>query len=499
MSKLSDFFSQKSREAGSGKHSRRTNGKRTNGDGDHFALENVSDVGTRIGEENESLRNLLFDTGRQIGELDDLKDAFDKLVTPFNNTLRALEQEKSQNLSLERMLAENRSAYETLQTEFYQVEKKATLFESESERLREDLELARETARGLESNRSELSNLIASQNAQIFELERQSSKETAQRRSLSENELTLTKQLDAAEKRISELEGELAAARERHTFLEDEKRSLQTAVDQSHNETARLTRRLTESENVLTATRSQLGKVEANFAEAYSERGRLAAALDEANEKHQAEHNSLNMRLDGLQSRAATAEKLLAEARQNLIARIEEVRAFDRKSVEATIARNSADKRHAEIEAMHDARERRIKELEQSRAALAERTNALTKILKARETALARAEEKIQSLTEHTGHLEADIQVSRTNIEKRAEDLNSSLQSERMERAVLEGALEAAHKDNSRLQSKVAALRSTLRRGAPLDESPPSAPDNEDAPRSRKGKCSDLVERIIKS
>ena len=92
---------------------------------------------------------------------------------------------------------------------------------------------------------------------------------------------------------------------------------------------------------------------------------------------------------------------------------------------------------------------------------MSERTNALTKTLKSRETALARAEEKIAALTERNGHLEADIQVSRTNIEKRVEDLNSALQRERMERAVVEGALEAARKDNSRLQSEVAALRST--------------------------------------
>ena len=90
----------------------------------------------------------------------------------------------------------------------------------------------------------------------------------------------------------------------------------------------------------------------------------------------------------------------------------------------------------------------------------------MTKTLKTRETALARAEEKIAALTERNGHLEADVQVSRTNIEKRVEELNSALQRERMERAVVEGALEAARKDNSRLQSEVAALRSTLRRGA---------------------------------
>jgi hypothetical protein len=71
----------------------------------------------------------------------------------------------------------------------------------------------------------------------------------------------------------------------------------------------------------------------------------LSAVLDEAKEQHQAERSNLNMRLDALQSRAATAERLLSEARQNLIARTEEVRAFDRKSVEATISRNNSEKR----------------------------------------------------------------------------------------------------------------------------------------------------------
>jgi cell shape-determining protein MreC len=60
--------------------------------------------------------------------------------------LRALEQVKSQNMSLSGMLTEARTSYETLLTEFYQVERKATVFEAEVERLREDLELARETA-----------------------------------------------------------------------------------------------------------------------------------------------------------------------------------------------------------------------------------------------------------------------------------------------------------------------------------------------------------------
>lgn len=49
---------------------------------------------------------------------------------------------------------------------------------------------------------------------------------------------------------------------------------------------------------------------------------------------------------------------------------------------------------------------------------------------------------------------------------------------------MVEGALEAARKDNSRLQSEVAALRSTLRRGAPVEDVPvpPVEAANDEAP-----------------
>jgi len=104
-------------------------------------------------------------------------------------------------------------------------------------------------------------------------------------------------------------------------------------------------------------------------------------------------------------------------------------------------------------------------------------------------------EDRIAALTERNGHLEADIQISRTNIEKRVEDLNSALQRERMERAVVEGALEAARKDNSRLQGEVAALRSTLRRGAPLDDTTPVPPteaaNDETPPKGKRAKTAE--------
>jgi chromosome segregation ATPase len=197
-----------------------------------------------------------------------------------------------------------------LRTEFYRIEKQATAGGAEAEKLRVDLELAHEANRALETTTVELSNEISDRRAQIYELEHQLTHETTERRTLGENHRTLQAQYDSAEKRNVELEGEIADMRVKLALLDDDKRSLQVAVDKGFDEAARLGRAPTESENALTATCAQLGKIETNFAEVYAERGQLAVAPDEIREQRQAEQNSLNMRLEGLQSRAATAERL---------------------------------------------------------------------------------------------------------------------------------------------------------------------------------------------
>src|SRR5215468_10831032 len=78
----------------------------------------LADIGARVGEENEALRNLLIDTDRRIGALDDLKDAFRNLVEPIGSALLALEQEKTDNVGLRNALAELRAGHESVRSEF---------------------------------------------------------------------------------------------------------------------------------------------------------------------------------------------------------------------------------------------------------------------------------------------------------------------------------------------------------------------------------------------
>src|SRR4051794_23033312 len=82
------------------------------------SLSGFADLGARIGEENESLRNLLLDTEHQFGAIHELEDTFRKLVQPLHTVLTTLEQQKAINSSLNGSLATLRFSHEQLHREF---------------------------------------------------------------------------------------------------------------------------------------------------------------------------------------------------------------------------------------------------------------------------------------------------------------------------------------------------------------------------------------------
>src|SRR5581483_4549163 len=190
--------------------------------------EGFSEAGARIGEENEELRNLISEAGRKVGELDEIKQAFGRIVDPINKTLRALEQEKSRSLSLSGTLGEHRTALEALRGDFTRVEKKALSLEKDNERLKEEIEIAQHTMRGFESNRIEITNEISVARAEVGDLQQRLAAENAQRVSLSDDNRTLGEHAKAADKRITQLEAEIVTTQQKLALSEDERRSLQT-------------------------------------------------------------------------------------------------------------------------------------------------------------------------------------------------------------------------------------------------------------------------------
>lgn len=418
-----------------------------------------SALGAQIGGDNEALRNLLLDANAKIGELDTIKAAVGKLVDPVSKTLRALEAEKSEKISLQTVLNNTRTAYGKLRNEAAELEKRLQAAEQDAAAVRQELTATQNVLRSVEATKAEIAIDVAARRAQIADLEGRLAHEAGESTVLRDENRRLDERATTLSKRIIALEADLNAARQRLMMADDEKRAQNVTLDKMSADAARLTRKISETEQALNAAQSRLRQVEGNFAEMSNERGRLAAALDEAHERHGHESTSQRMRYEALQARATATDSLLIEARDHLQKRAEDMRELDRRFSDMAVERDALQTRIAELEAERLRRESEFKETEQMRATLMERSGALTRAFNAKEGALARAEENVAALQAQLASAARERSNDRATAEQAIEELKAALQREKLDRAVVEGALETARKDFARVMREVMSLQ----------------------------------------
>lgn len=428
-----------------------------------------SSIGAQLGSNNETLRNLLLNANHKISELDSIKDAVGKLVAPVSKALREFETEKADKINLQAALSNTRTAYGKLRNEVTEIEKKAAAAEREAEQLRKDLAFAENAAKALETVRGELAVDIAQRRAQITDLEGRLGQEAVETKALRDDNERLKNRQATVDKHVTQVEAEVNALRQKLVLAEDEKRALQTAFEKSAGDVQRLARKLAEVENTLSATHSRLRNTENSLAEMTSERGRLSAALEEATERQAGELTKHQMRFDALQARSNATDRLLTEAREHLSARSEDVRILERRLSETTLERDTLATRLSATETELMQRDGGLREVENARTALLERAGALAKAYNTKEAELAQAQEALQALTDKVTFLEDEARAKTQGSEKEIDQLNEALRREKVERAVVEGALEAARKDFSRLMREVMALEQQRTAREPLD------------------------------
>jgi chromosome segregation ATPase len=186
------------------------------------------------------------------------------------------------------------------------------------------------------------------------------------------------------------------ASKSKQNELRVSRDRLQKKLDSATGEIARLSRTATEKDQALADARTRVEYLQAALAAAEAECGRQTGEAAKAREKHQAEA-----------ARAITAEKLLAEARERLLARIIEIDAVRQRVAQANAVTNAAYDRQRQLEDALCLQQSKFEELERSQSKLAEATKVLMQRFRDRERALAVAKEKIKALAERNAWLEA--------------------------------------------------------------------------------------------
>jgi crescentin len=324
-----------------------------------------------------------------------------------------------------------------------------------------------------EAREIELANELELAQAKLAGLDRRLAQESAAAQQLSEQLETLTADCEAADSRIEELEAELSAARDEMALRDNENLSLQTSLDLALGENSRLSQYLKDGDSAFDATRARLDRLQLALTAAEADRFKLQGEADQAAATRQSELSTANGLLEAMTSRALTAERLLADVRECLLARIAENSATERDLADATAARGEADKKLRQFQDLLRLKQSQIDELEQSRQKLIETTNTLLKSFQSRDAAANHAEEKINLLSARIAQLEEEVRLAASRQAGALRDLQA--QPEAVHRVDADEAGDTARKKWAELARELAKLVKLKREfSAPIQ--PRSAP-----------------------
>jgi chromosome segregation ATPase len=324
-----------------------------------------------------------------------------------------------------------------------------------------------------EAREIKLANELELAQAKVAGIERRLAQEAAVAQQLSGQLETLTADCDAADSRIAELEAELGAARDEMALRDNENLSLQTSLDLALGENSRLSQYLKDGDSAFDATRARLDRLQLALATAEADRFKLQAEADQAAATRQSELSTANGLLEAMTSRALTAERLLADVRECLLARVAENSAIERGLADATAARGEADKKLRHFQESLRLKQLQVDELEQSRQKLIETTNTLLKSFQSRDTAANHAEEKINLLSARIAQLEEEVRLAGTRPVAELRGLQA--QPEAVRRVDADDAGETARKKWAELARELAKLVK-LKREFSTSIQPRSAP-----------------------
>jgi crescentin len=282
----------------------------------------------------------------------------------------------------------------------------------------------------------------------------------------------LRAEFSTKEKRLQEVEQQRAALQDQNALMSQENRTLRTRSEEFVANASKLNRQLSDLQSRRDDLARRVEELEATIAQETAAHTKLKAAHLDAAEVHRLTASNLREELSAMTSRSEAAERLLAEAREKLRERDAEIRAFEQRALESSLALKSKDVALADLDKDLTSARALHAEVDTARAALDQRSTELAKALEAKDVALQRAEQKILMVEGRIAEQTKAIDAERLLFEERLAKLKEQLEAEQAARAFAEGGLQAARQERGSRRHDAEAASAA----APKD---PPAPVNE--------------------
>ena len=400
-----------------------------------------------IGRRNEGLRTHLDAIEFSFRNIEAIRSQFYETLAPIDQTLVEIERTKVAHLEAERKFEALHAAHERLRGEHA-----ALTLE------RNGLAVGQEDLRGgsrISSRRSAPPRRRLRKPARRSRIEGRSSSapsgslEDNRRRlnTVSEQLPSLRAEFAAKEKRLQEVEQQRAGLQDQNALMLQESRSLRSRIEEFVASASKLNRQLSDLQSRRDDLARRVEELEATLAQETAAHSKLKAAHLDAAEAHRLAAANLREELSAMTSRSEAAERLLAEARETLRERDAEIRGFEQRALETSLALKSKDVALADLEKDVNTARALHAEVDSVRAALDQRSVELAKALEAKDAALQRAERKIALIEGRIAEQDKAIGAEREAFEERLATLKEQLDAEQSARAFAEGALQAARQE----------------------------------------------------
>jgi crescentin len=400
----------------------------------------------QIGQRNETLRHQIEEIEQGLRQVDSFRESFKGIVMPISGVLEELESTRSQLQETQAKLAVATEAlaklnnkYFALSTEFESARGQADLLSQE----RSDLERRLKLVEFALEERSS----AADKKAQELEAARTQLQSEIRKSEEVAAELQAVKlDLDEKYRAAANFEQALTIATDRNSLLVQEVESLSITNEGHIEQITRHLRRESDLEAELEQVCSQITELKSTLAQAEVGQGMVRLRHEEVVDRLTGENASVSGQLHALEDRAATIERLLDEARQQLGTKVSEAGSLGLKLHEQSTRVAALDKKLTSLQGDLSDTQAKLSQSELARQALIERSKMLVKTMEAKSISLEKTEGRVQYLNARLEQFAQKLQDQRTQSDAQMLRLTQELEKERSERVLAEGALQASRR-----------------------------------------------------
>jgi chromosome segregation ATPase len=417
-----------------------------------------------VGRNNEDIKNSCIDFIRKLDELTDVRGNFIEIFDRVGRILVEREQTKSALVERSMMLARAESAHQELKAEFRTLYEESEDCRAENSLLRTENERFMALVRAREARIDIVEAELREQAETAAALRDELEHERNQLSQLADEIQSAKAQMSKNDALITQLQVELATTSDQRAFAEQHAQTLQASLTESQQNAAKLQTSLAESqiyasgladnirelEIAVASGRHQIDELETLHAAKQTEHQNAQTRWQQETDQARDAIAGLESQIDELTDRSRAADRLLAEARGELQAKIDELRAEERRAQDLEAKLNhSYERQESDAAEVHELKQKLDKK-ESAHVHLTSRAQAVIRAMRDLKVHLEKADQRAQLASERLTAETRRFEAQTEGLQRTIRDLTEQLEKEKLSKAITEGALEAARQ--SRLQ-----------------------------------------------